>query len=334
MAPRADSGDFFWTLVSDGFARDTWVGVNCSAVLCDHLVSWPSYDREDQRHVPLMGELMPVLDPSELLEVAMSVAREAADLARTQRVCGVSELGTKSTHTDLVTAADRAVERLIGERLLALRPGDDIFGEEFGAGTPTNGTDRVGGPDARVRWVIDPIDGTVNYVYGIPHYAVSIAAEVDGVVMAGVVHNVGTGEEWTAMRGQGAWRADVRLVGSSVTSLDKALIATGFGYAAARRAHQAAVVAQLLPQVRDIRRFGAASLDLCAAAEGRVDGYFEKGLGAWDHAAGGLVAREAGLMVTGLRGAPAGPDLVLAAPVGLYRHLHDLLVSLDADGGP
>jgi myo-inositol-1(or 4)-monophosphatase len=185
-----------------------------------------------------------------------------------------------------------------------------------------------------VRWVVDPIDGTVNYVYGIPHYAVSIAAEVDGVAVAGVVRNVETGEEWTAVRGGGAWRAGVRLTGSGETVLDRALIATGFGYAAARRAHQAGVVAHLLPRVRDIRRFGAASLDLCAAAEGRVDGYFEKGLGPWDHAAGGLIAQEAGLRVTGLRGAAAGPELVLAAPEGLYQHLHDLLVTLDADGGP
>lgn len=280
-----------------------------------------------------MGDLIPVLDPTELLEIAVAAAREAAELARTQRLAGVAELGTKSTHTDLVTAADRAVERRIGQLLRARRPGDEILGEEFGTDGPA-APGRTTGPGERVRWVVDPIDGTVNYVYGIPHYAVSIAAEVDGVAVAGVVRNGETGEEWTAVRGQGAWRAGTRLAGSAQTVLDQALIATGFGYAAVRRAHQAGVVAQLLPKVRDIRRFGAASLDLCAAAEGRVDGYFEKGLGAWDHAAGGLIAREAGLRVTGLRGSPAGPNLVLAAPEGLYQHLHDLLVALDADGGP
>ena len=273
-------------------------------------------------------------DPSELLKVAVAAARGGAELARTQRLAGVAEVGTKSTDTDLVTAADRAVERLIGELLRSGRPHDDILGEEFGPGLRAERESGTAEAAGRVRWVVDPIDGTVNYVYGIPHYAVSIAAEVEGTVVAGVVRNAETGEEWTAVRGQGAWRGGLRLAGSSVTGLDQALIATGFGYAAARRAHQAAVVARLLPVVRDIRRFGAASLDLCAAAEGRVDGYFEKGLGAWDHAAGGLIAHEAGLRVSGLRGAPAGPDLVLAAPAGLYGQLHDLLVTLDADGGP
>ena len=266
-------------------------------------------------------------DPSELLEVAVAAASRAADLADTSRLGGVAEVGTKSTDTDLVTDTDRAVERLIAELLRAARPDDHIFGEEFGAAPG-------GGATGRVRWVIDPIDGTVNYVYGIPHYAVSIAAEVDGVVVVGVVRSVETGEEWTAVRGQGAWRAGVRLAGSGATDLAQALVATGFGYDAARRAKQAGVLAHLMPMIRDIRRFGAAALDLCAAAEGRVDAYYEKGLAAWDHAAGGLIAAEAGLRVTGLRGAPAGPDLVLAAPVGLYQHLHDLLVTLDADGGP
>jgi myo-inositol-1(or 4)-monophosphatase len=312
-----------------------------------------------------MGHPMPEPDPSELLELAVTVARRAADLARTQRLRGVGEVGTKSTDTDLVTAADRAVERLIGELLRARRPDDLVLGEEFGVlrqetnsgshggGSPGRGTHgggthgggspgggtrgggaRGGGPTGRVRWVVDPIDGTVNYVYGIPHYAVSIAAEVDGIAVAGVVRNAETGEEWTAVRGQGAWRAGVRLAGSSVTRLDQALVATGFAYDAARRAHRAGVLVHVIPLIRDIRRFGAAALDLCAAADGRVDAYFEKGLGAWDHAAGGLIAYEAGLRVSGLRGAPPGPGLVLAAPVGLYQQLHDLLVTLDADGGP
>jgi myo-inositol-1(or 4)-monophosphatase len=269
---------------------------------------------------------MPEPDPSELLEVAVAVASRAADLAHTQRLAGVGTVGTKSTDTDLVTDADRNVERLIGELLRARRPDDRILGEEFGPGG--------GGATGRVRWVVDPIDGTVNYVYGIPYYAVSIAAEVDGIVVAGVVRSVETGEEWTAVRGQGAWRAGVRLAGSSVSRLDQALVATGFAYDAGRRVHQAGVLANMIAQIRDIRRFGAAALDLCAAAEGRVDAYYEKGLGAWDHAAGGLVAHEAGLRVSGLRGAPPGPDLVLAAPAGVYQQLHDLLVTLDADGGP
>jgi myo-inositol-1(or 4)-monophosphatase len=111
-------------------------------------------------------------------------------------------------------------------------------------------------------------------------------------------------------------------------------VATGFGYAADRRAHQAQVLARLLPHIRDIRRFGSAALDLCFAAEGRVDAYYEKGLNLWDHAAGGLIAAEAGLLVTGLAGAPAGPDLLLAAPPGIHRELHDALAAFDAPGGP
>lgn len=268
-------------------------------------------------------------EPHELLERALTAAREGAALAVRERAAGVGEIGTKSTHTDVVTAADRAVEALIAHRLLDGHPHDRVLGEEGGETAPAD-------PDGqhRVRWIVDPIDGTVNYVYGLPNVGVSIAAEVDGQVVAGVVRNAMTGEEWTAIRGGGAWRERVRLSGSSVASLDRALVATGFGYDAARRAHQAAVLTGVLPQVRDIRRMGAASLDLCAAAEGLVDAYFEKGLAAWDRAAGGLIAQEAGLLVTGLRGAPAGPAMVLAAPPAVHTALHDLLVRLDADGGP
>jgi myo-inositol-1(or 4)-monophosphatase len=236
-------------------------------------------------------------------------------------------LDTKSSQTDVVTAADRAVEALLTRLLLDGHPDERLLGEEGGEvrgeqGSPT------------VRWIVDPIDGTVNYVYGLPNYAVSIAAEVDGTVVAGVVVNAVTGEEWTAVRGGGAFRDGNRLAGSSVTSLGQTLLATGFGYDAARRAHQAAVLAGVLPRVRDIRRYGAASLDLCAAAEGRVDAFFEKGLAPWDLAAGGLIATEAGLLVTGLRGAPAGGSMVLAAPPAVHAPLHDLLVDLRADEGP
>jgi myo-inositol-1(or 4)-monophosphatase len=185
-----------------------------------------------------------------------------------------------------------------------------------------------------VRWVLDPIDGTVNYLYGLPQYAVSLAAAVDGVVVAGVVHNPATGDEWTATRGGGAFRAGRRLHGSDTGRLSQALVGTGFGYDPARRRHQAAVLARLLPEVRDIRRFGAAALDLCLTAEGALDAYFEKGLNPWDHAAGGLVAEEAGLVVAGLDGAPPGLDLVNAAPPALFPALHDRLSAFDAAGGP
>jgi myo-inositol-1(or 4)-monophosphatase len=270
-------------------------------------------------------------DAARLLEVAVTVARAAADLVVRRRAAGVGRVDTKSTATDPVTAADRAAERLVVELLARYRPGDAVLGEESGQ---TGGTDAGGGTDASggaVRWVVDPIDGTVNYVYNLPQYAVSVAAELAGVPVAGVVRNAVSGEEWTAVRGEGAWRDGRRLRGSGVTDLTGALVATGFGYAPQRRARQAAVLAQVLPRVRDIRRFGAASLDLCFAAEGRVDAYYEQGLKAWDHAAGGLVASEAGLLVSGLRGKPPGPAMVVAAPPRLHQALHDLLVTLDAD---
>src|SRR5262245_7969287 len=243
-------------------------------------------------------------DPENLLQVAVTVARIAADAAQERRAAGLGIIGTKSTATDLVTAADREVERLIVAEILARRPEDTVLGEEYGQSAPGGG----------IRWVVDPIDGTVNYVYGLPQYAVSIAAQIDGESVVGVVRNAATGEQWTAVRDVGAWRGGVSLTGSAETDLGQALVATGFGYAADRRAHQAAVVAQVLPRVRDIRRFGAASLDLCYAAEGRVDAYFEKGLNPWDHAAGGLIAQTAGLVVSGLRGAPPSEAMVMAAP--------------------
>ncbi|TDC42220.1 inositol monophosphatase family protein [Micromonospora sp. KC213] len=264
--------------------------------------------------------------PTELLAVAVDVAREAARTAYRMRAEGVSVAATKTTVTDVVTAADRAVERQVLDTLAKLRPDDAVLGEEYGAGE--------GAGSSGVRWIVDPIDGTVNYLYGIPYCAVSLAAEVDGDMVAGVVRNLYTGEEWTATAGGGAWRDGRRLRCSTETDLGQTLVATGFGYDSARRAHQARVVAELIPHVRDIRRLGAASLDLCLAAEGRVDAYYEKGLAAWDLAAGGLVAAEAGLRVGGLAGRPAGPDLVLAAPPALFAPLHDRLAALDASGGP
>ncbi|MGW5560998.1 inositol monophosphatase family protein [Micromonospora sp. NPDC003944] len=265
--------------------------------------------------------------PEELLTIAVEVARDAADTAYRMRTEGVVVAATKSTVTDVVTAADRAVERQILAALAARRPDDSVLGEEYGEGD--SGAARSG-----VRWIVDPIDGTVNYLYGLSHSAVSLAAEVDGVVVAGVVRNVSTGEQWTATAGGGAWRDGVRLRCSDEADLGQALVGTGFGYAAARRVHQAQVVAGLIAHVRDIRRLGAAALDLCLVAEGRLDAYFEKGLAAWDLAAGGLVAAEAGVLVAGLAGRPPGPDLVVAAPPALFVPLHDRLAALDASGGP
>lgn len=266
-------------------------------------------------------------DPKELLAVAVTIARSAADLARTLRAQGIGEVSTKSTPTDVVTAADKAVENHVIEVLHQSRPDDAVLGEETG---------QTGGKVASsaVRWILDPIDGTVNYLYGLPQYAVSLAAEVGGTVVAGVVHNPATGDEWTATLGGGAWRGGRRLTGSGVTELGQTLVGTGFGYDPARRAHQAAVLAGLLPRIRDIRRIGVASIDLCLAAEGALDAVYEKGLNPWDYAAGGLVASEAGLLVTGLAGAPAGPGFLMAAPPAVHGFLHDELVALDAAGGP
>lgn len=265
----------------------------------------------------------------DLLEIAVPIAAAGAATAGRLRAEGISGLDTKSTLTDVVTAADREVERQIIDALRAMRPDDAILGEEYGE----EYGDSQGGA-SKVRWIIDPIDGTVNYLYGLPQYAVSVAAELDGEVVAGVVHHAAAGAVWTAAKGHGAWRDGRRLTGSTETVLAQSLVATGFAYLAERRAHQGRVVAGVLPRVRDIRRMGSAALDLCAAAEGIVDVYYEKGLAPWDLAAGGLIAREAGLIVSGLAGLPAGPQLTLAAPPVLHPLLHDLLAELDASGGP
>jgi myo-inositol-1(or 4)-monophosphatase len=227
---------------------------------------------------------------------------------------------------DVVTAVDTASEELIVGRLLAARPGDGVLGEEGAAREGTSG----------VRWVIDPIDGTVNFLYDLPAYAVSIAAEVDGEVVAGVVLNVATGELFTATRGGGAHFSSparpepVLLTGSRPASLEQTLVATGFGYQVEQRRAQGAVVAALLPRVRDIRRFGSAALDLCAAAMGRTDAYYELDLNPWDHAAGALVAAEAGLVVTGLPGSPFAEPMAIAAAESIAAPFIDLLVELHA----
>jgi myo-inositol-1(or 4)-monophosphatase len=264
-------------------------------------------------------------DPASLLALAVDTAREAADLVAGGRASAGEQVDVKSSSVDVVTAVDKASERLIVDRLLAARPDDAVLGEE--------GASRKGG--SGVRWVVDPIDGTVNFLYDLPAYAVSIAAEVDGVVRAGAVLNVATGDLFTATSGGGAWlstpsRPDpVRLQGNAPASLEHTLVGTGFGYQQEQRRAQGAVVAQLLPRVRDIRRFGSAALDLCAVAAGRLDAYYELHLNPWDHAAGALVAAEAGQVVTGLPGRPfAGPMAIVAAPsiaeafVELLAELH------------
>ncbi|PSL03717.1 myo-inositol-1(or 4)-monophosphatase [Haloactinopolyspora alba] len=263
------------------------------------------------------------VDPAALLALAESTAREAGAMVHRRReaVERMDVAATKSTPTDVVTESDTAAETLIRERLLAARPDDGILGEEDGHTAGSSGVD----------WVVDPIDGTVNYLYGMPQYAVSIAARADGVVVVGVVHNPASGETWTAVRGGGAHLDGRAIRVTSCDRLDLAMVGTGFGYDADRRARQAAVLLDLVPVVRDIRRAGAASLDLCWVATGRLDAYYERGLKAWDMAAGALVAEEAGAVVTGLRGTEAGEDLMLACTPGVVDELRALLERLGAD---
>lgn len=229
---------------------------------------------------------------------------------------------TKSSPTDLVTAADRAAEALIIEGILAARPGDGIAGEEGGNRAGTSG----------VVWHIDPIDGTTNYVYGIPAFAVSIGVEANGELVAGAVFHPSRGCLYHAVQGGGAWRDDERLRCSPLADPATALVATGFAYQPDRRRHQAGVLAEVLPRIRDIRRFGSAALDLCAVASGEVDAYWEQGLNHWDLAGGTVIAREAGALVGNLRGGPPDAGCLLAAPPALFGPLRDLLGPAGADG--
>jgi myo-inositol-1(or 4)-monophosphatase len=261
---------------------------------------------------------------SQLLDTALTIALRAGELIKRRRGEGVEIAASKSAPEDIVTLADRESEQLIRDALAEVRPNDGFFGEESEADAGTSG----------LTWVVDPIDGTVNYAYDIPAYAVSIAV-VEGDpdpatwrTLAGVVVNPAIGEVFTATAGGGAFLNDNALRVRSGVELPLALIGTGFSYSAERRVRQAAVVRGLIDQVRDIRRIGSAALDLCSIAAGRLDGYYERGLNPWDHAAGALVAREAGARVGGLAGAPEGKDLLIAAEPGLFTRLETVLASL------
>lgn len=243
------------------------------------------------------------IQPQDLLTVALDAAHRASDVVARMRVDGVHVAGTKTSPIDIVTDADRESERVVIEALLRARPDDGILGEEGGSTAGTSG----------VRWIIDPIDGTVNYLYGVPAYAISIAAEVDGQVIAGVVRDVVHEQDYTAVLGGGAARGDVTLHCHEEVPESQSLIGTGFNYERRVRAQQAEAVARMLPQVRDIRRIGSCALDLCAIASGRLDGYVEEGVEVWDDAAGGLIAREAGARVQ-VRTGRGGKRLVVCAP--------------------
>ena len=253
---------------------------------------------------------------SDDLALAEAVAREAGvELRARFESRDRGAVSAKSTPTDLVSEADIAAERLIRERLAQARPEDGMLGEEGSSAAGTSGR----------RWVVDPLDGTVNYLFGIPQWAVSIAVEDHAGALAGVVYDAMRDECWAAARGTGALLDGRPVTASERDDLAHALVATGFGYDAGVREVQAAVVARLLPQVRDIRRIGSAALDLAWTAAGRYDAFYERGVQKWDIAAGELICREAGLVVEGLGPSPPAAAGLLVAPAGLVAQLRALV---------
>ncbi|MFB6612296.1 inositol monophosphatase family protein [Agromyces sp. NPDC056379] len=256
-----------------------------------------------------------------LLDLARRIALHAAESALEARRGGVSVAATKSSPVDIVTAVDRDTEALIRRLVLEARPDDGIVGEEDEA--------RIG--SSGINWVVDPIDGTVNFLYGVPAWAISIAV-VEGssdptrwTALAAVVVNPSTGEVFEARAGGGA-RLDGRpLRANTEVPLSHALVGTGFSYSSEARRAQAEVLLELLPLVRDIRRSGSGALDLCSVAAGRLDAYYERGLSPWDHAAGALIAQEAGARVGGPGGGAGTSELVLAAAPALYEEIAAVL---------
>jgi myo-inositol-1(or 4)-monophosphatase len=266
-------------------------------------------------------------DPVVLRSVAERLAAEAAEFVRRRRVEVFDQpharaaVRAKSTPTDPVTVVDTETERLLRDRLAELRPGDQILGEEEGGS--------AGGGDG-LTWVIDPIDGTVNFVYGIETYAVSVAVQRGGASVAGAVANVPTGALYSAALGHGArvqhGGVVTPLASSTAVELSMSLVGTGFSYAPEHRARQAEILAKILPVVRDVRRMGSAALDLCMVAAGRLDAYYEDGVHIWDWAAGALIAAEAGAVMR-LPPADKGGGLIVAAAPGIAEAmtgaLHD-----------
>jgi len=260
-------------------------------------------------------------DPGALLAVADDLAAEAAEFVRRRRAevfgdgadrAESSAVRSKSSPTDPVTVVDTETERFLRDRLAEIRPGDVVVGEEEGGVADTRG--------GRPTWVLDPIDGTVNFLYGIEAYAVSVGVQVDGESVAGAVANVSTGEVFSAARGHGAkvrrGAESTALRCNDVTDLSLALVGTGFAYDRDRRVAQAESLARLMPDVRDVRRIGSCALDLCMVAAGRLDAYYEDGVHVWDWAAGALVAAEAGALLR-LPTVVGGSELIYAAAPGI-----------------
>ncbi|MPY31982.1 inositol monophosphatase [Streptomyces adustus] len=262
---------------------------------------------------------------TELLGIAHEAARRAGELLRDGRPADLAVAATKSSPIDVVTEMDIAAEKLITGLIADRRPADGILGEEGAASEGTSG----------VRWVIDPLDGTVNYLYGLPTWAVSVAAEQDGETVVGVVEAPMRGETCHAVRGGGAWATGAwdgvrRLTCRPAPPLDQALVSTGFNYVTEVRTHQAEVARKLVPLLRDIRRSGSAAVDLCDVAAGRLDGYYERGLHAWDYGAGDLIAREAGALTGGRPSQGPSGDLTVAASPGVFEPLQRLLEDFGA----
>jgi len=251
----------------------------------------------------------------QLRELSTTIAVAGAEHALSQRRLGFG-VDTKSSMTDLVTDVDRSTEAMIVSRILTARPDDGLLGEEGGERAGTTG----------VRWVIDPIDGTTNFVYDHPGWAVSIGVEVDGVVVAGAVACPSLSMTYSAAAGEGATCNGAALqLPDTAPPLAHALVGTGFSYDSHTRRRQAQRLVTVLPNVRDIRRVGAAAVDLCSVAAGRLDAYFEEGLGPWDLAAGGLIAAEAGAHTSSLDGGPIADGSVLVCHPGLAAELVELL---------
>jgi myo-inositol-1(or 4)-monophosphatase len=250
---------------------------------------------------------------SEILALAIKVAESAGTLLM-QRP-SVLEIQQKTSAVDFATQMDHLSESLIVESLLAVGPDDGIIGEEG-----TNRPSRSG-----LTWIIDPLDGTVNYFYGLPGWNVSIAAKDEAGVLVGAVYAPTVNTLWSAVRGGGACQNGVPIQCNDPIKLDRALISTGFSYDLALRPEQGARIAKLLPLIRDLRRIGSAAVDLCHVAAGMVDGYFEATLNEWDLAAGGLIATEAGAIVSGRHFQAAGHEMVIAAGPSLHRQLVEVI---------
>lgn len=257
---------------------------------------------------------------AELLDVAVDAATRAGTLLRDGRPADLGVAATKSSPVDVVTEMDLASEKLVLELIGERRPEDGYLGEE--------GADRPG--TSGVRWVVDPLDGTVNYLYGLPSWGVSVAAELDGEAVVGVVAVPARDELFHAVLGGGAFLNRRPVSCRPAPPWGQALVGTGFNYVRDVRVHQAEVLHALMSEVRDIRRAGAAAVDFCDVAAGRLDAFYERGLQPWDMAAGLLIAREAGALAGGRPGEAPHGGLALAAPPGVFEPLQARLDDLGA----